>query len=422
MGKWGEIRPMRHILHCDANAFYAAVETQRHPELREKPVAVCGSQEERHGIVLTANYIAKPRGVKTGMAIWQAKQVCPELVILPPDMAEYIRISRYAREIYEDYTDQVEPFGLDECWLDVTGSVSLYGSPMDIAHEISSRIKKELGITVSIGIADNKITAKLGSDYRKPDAITRIGRDNYQEIVYPLPVEDLLYVGPATSRKLRAIGISTIGRLAECPEDVLVRRLGKMGIILRMFANGWDASPVQRSDYIPAIKSVGNSITTPRDLVCEEDVKLVLLLLAESVCSRMRELVSRCTVVEIYVRDTELQSICRQKKLTRPSCSSQELAETALTLFSRHYHWERPVRSIGLRGAGLVEAAEQQLSLYADDRRRDRWEQIDAAVDRLRAQYGYMSIRRAALDIDPELGHINVKDGHTVHPVGFFGG
>lgn len=413
---------MRHILHCDANAFYAAVETQRHPELRKRPVAVCGSQEARHGIVLTANYIAKPRGVKTGMAIWQAKQVCPELVILPPDMAEYIRISRYAREIYEDYTDQVEPFGLDECWLDVTGSAGLYGSPMDIAREINRRVKNELGITVSIGIADNKITAKLGSDYKKPDAITRIGRDNYQEIVYPLPVEDLLYVGPATSRKLRAIGISTIGRLAECPEDVLVRRLGKMGIILRMFANGWDVSPVQRNDHIPAIKSVGNSITTPRDLICEDDVKLVLLLLAESVCSRMRELVSRCTVVEIYVRDTELQSICRQKKLTRPSCSSQELAETALTLFSRHYRWERPVRSIGLRGAGLVEAAEQQLSLYADDRRRDRWEQIDAAVDRLRAQYGYMSIRRAALDIDPELGHINVKDGHTAHPIGFFGG
>ena len=161
---------MRHILHCDMNAFYASVEIQRHPELRGKPVAVCGSQEERHGIVLTANYIAKPRGVKTGMAIWQAKQVCPDLVILPPDMAEYIRISRYAQEIYEDYTDQVEPSGLDESWLDVTGSVGLYGSPMAIAQEISSRIKKELGITASIGVANNKITAKLGSDYKKPDA------------------------------------------------------------------------------------------------------------------------------------------------------------------------------------------------------------------------------------------------------------
>ena len=184
----------RHILHCDMNCFYASVEMQRHPELRDKPLAVCGSQEERHGIVLTANYIAKPYGVKTGMAIWQARQRCPDLVILPPDMDEYIRISRMAREIYEDYTDQVEPFGLDENWLDVTGSVGLFGDPMSIAREISDRIKFELGITASIGVADNKITAKLGSDYKKPDAITRIGEDNYKELVFPLPVEDLLYV------------------------------------------------------------------------------------------------------------------------------------------------------------------------------------------------------------------------------------
>ena len=357
----------RHILHCDMNCFYASVEMQRHPELRDTPLAVCGSQEERHGIVLTANYIAKPYGVKTGMAIWQAKQRCPQLVTLPPDMDEYIRISRYAREIYEDYTDQVEPFGLDENWLDVTGSVGLYGSPMTIAREISSRIKSELGITASIGVANNKITAKLGSDYKKPDAITRIEQDNYKEIVYPLPVEDLLYVGPATSKKLRAIGIDTIGRLAECPEELLQRRLGKMGLVLSMFAKGRDVSPVQKTDHIPNVKSVGNSATTPRDLVSEGDVQLMLLLLAESVCSRMRELASRCTVVEIYVRDTELRSMLRQRKLPAPSCSSQELAEVGLELFRRNYHWERPIRSIGLRGAGLVEAVGTvQMSLGAD--------------------------------------------------------
>ncbi len=238
----------RHILHCDFNAFYASVECQRRPELRNKPVAVCGCQEERHGIVLTANYLAKPRGVKTGMAIWQARQHCPDLVVLPPDMGEYICISRLAREIYEDYTDQIEPFGLDESWLDVTGSVGLYGSPMRIAKEISGRVKFELGITLSISVAGDKITAKLGSDYKKPDAITHIGRDNYKQIVYPLPVEDLLYVGPATSKKLRAIGVSTIGRLAECPEEVLARRLGKMGVILHRFANGRDISPVQKTE------------------------------------------------------------------------------------------------------------------------------------------------------------------------------
>lgn len=413
----------RHILHVDQNCFYASVEMQRHPELRDKPLAVCGSQEERHGIVLTANYLAKPYGVKTGMAIWQARQKCPNLVILPPDMDEYIRFSRMARDIYEDYTDQIEPFGLDESWLDVTGSVGLFGDPMSIAREISGRIKFELGITASIGVSDNKITAKLGSDYKKPDAITRIEADNYKEIAYPLPVEDLLYVGPATSRKLRAIGISTIGRLAECPVDVLVRRLGKMGEVLHTFANGRDVSPVQKSDHVPNIKSVGNSATTPRDLETEADVKLMLYLLAESVCARMRELVSRCTVVEIYVRDTQLNSIVRQRKLQAPSCSSQELAETGLDIFRRNYRWDRPVRSIGLRGAGLVEAqGTVQLSLYTEDQKRDKWERIDTAVDHLRQRYGYMSVRRALMDSDPLLGHINVKDGHTVHPVGYFGG
>lgn len=413
----------RHILHCDMNCYYASVEMQRHPELRDKPLAVCGSQEERHGIVLTANYLAKPYGVKTGMAIWQAREKCPGLVILPPDMDEYIRVSKMAREIYEDYTDQVEPFGLDESWLDVTGSVGIFGSAMSIAKEIRERIKFELGITASIGVAHDKVTAKLGSDYKKPDAITRIESDNHAEIVYPLPVEDLLYVGPATSRKLRSIGINTIGRLAECPPDTLYRKLGKMGIVLHSFANGLDASPVQRTDHIATIKSVGNSVTTPRDLESEADVKLMLLLLAESICSRMRELASRCTVVEVYVRDTELNTFFRQQKLPAPSCSSQELAEVGFRLFQRAYAWDRPIRSIGLRGAGLVEAGNSlQLSFFAEDQRRAKWEQIDKAVDQVRQRYGYMSIRRALLDVDPQLGHINVRDGHVVHPVGFFGG
>ncbi len=413
----------RHILHCDFNAFYASVEAQRHPELRNKPLAVCGSQEERHGIVLAANYIAKPRGVKTGMAVWQAKQCCPNLVVLPPDMEEYIRFSKMAREIYEDYTDQIEPFGLDENWLDVTGSVGLYGSPMAIAREIRERVKFELGITLSIGVADNKITAKLGSDYKKPDAITRIGKDNYRELVYPLPVEDLLYVGPATSKKLRAIGISTIGRLAECPVELLTRRLGKMGAVLHMFANGRDVSPVQRSDHIPNVKSVGNSATTPRDLVCDADVHLMLLLLAESVAARIRELASRCTVVEMFVRDTELHAFTRQRKLRSPTCSSTEIAQTAFELFRANYRWEKPIRSIGIRGAGLVEACSGvQLSLYESDIKRDKWERIDRTVDTLRQRYGYMSVQRTLMLADPQLGRINPNEGHTVHPVGYWGG
>ena len=407
----------------DQNCFYASVEMQRHPELRDKPLAVCGSQEERHGIVLAANYIAKPYGVKTGMAVWQARQRCPHLVMLPPDMGEYIRFSQMAREIYEDYTDQIEPFGLDENWLDVTGSVGMFGSPMTIAREISDRMKFELGITCSIGVADNKITAKLGSDYKKPDAITRIERDNYREVVYPLPVEDLLYVGPATSKKLRGLGISTIGGLAQAPLDPLTRKLGKMGTVLQTFALGLDPSPVQKSSHIPNIKSVGNSATTPRDMTCDSDVELMLLLLAESVASRMRELASRCTVVEVYIRDVELNSFCRQRKLEVPTCSSDEIAQTACDLFRQNYRWVRPLRSIGVRGAGLVEAtAGTQLSLYPEETRRDKWERIDAAVDRLRQRYGYRSIQRARLFTDPLLGAINPKDNHTVHPIGYFGG
>ena len=403
--------------------FYASVEMQRHPEFRNKPLAVCGSQEDRHGIVLTANYLAKPRGVKTGQAIWQARQCCPDLIVLPPDMGEYIRFSKMAREIYEDYTDQIEPFGLDESWLDVTGSVGLFGSPLTIAKEISDRIKFELGITASIGISDNKITAKLGSDYKKPDAITRIEIDNYKEIVYPLPVSDLLYVGPATAKKLYTLGITKIGQLAECPVDILTHKLGKMGAVLHMFANGLDVSPVQKSDHIPNIKSVGNSATTPRDLVCDEDVHLMLYLLAESVASRMRELLSRCTVVEVYVRDVELRSFCRQRKLMIPTCSSAEIAQVAFDLFQKNYRWDKPIRSVGVRGAGLVEKEScLQLSLYEDDIKRDKWERIDQTVDALRERFGYMSVRRAITMEDPLLGRINPKDDHTVHPVGYFGG
>lgn len=413
---------VRHILHVDMNAFYASVETQRRPELRNAPVAVCGKQEDRHGIVLTANYVAKPFGVKTGMAIWQAKQCCPQLVVLPPDMQEYIRFSNMAREIYEDYTDQIEAFGLDENWLDVTGSVGLLGSPLSIAKEISNRIKFELGITASIGVADNKITAKLGSDYKKPDAITRIEADNYKEIAYPLPVEDLLYVGPATAKKLRAVGITTIGRLAETPADYLIRKLGKMGGILHAFANGKDRSPVQQVDHTAPVKSVGNSATAPRDLACEEDVRLMLFLLAESVASRMRELAVRGTVVEVSFRSTELVNTIRQRKLPAPTCSSAEIAGTAFDLFQANYRWSTPIRSLGVRCSGLLPAsAGVQLSLYEDDTHQEKWERIDAVVDRLRAEYGYMSVRRALTMTDPLLGKINPRDDHTVHPVGYFG-
>ena len=412
----------RSILHVDANAFYASVEMQRNPDLHGKPVAVCGSQEERHGIVLTASYPAKKRGVKTGQAIWQAKQACPDLIVVPPDYPEYLRISGMMREIFNSYTDLVEPFGLDEAWLDVTGSKNLFGSAMDIAQQISERVKFELGITVSIGVSDNKITAKLGSDYKKPDAITRIMPDNYKEIVYPLPVEDLLYVGPATSRKLRYVGVSTIGKLAECDEDFLKRRLGKMGLVLKTFAMGLDPTPVHPCDHAQAIKSVGNGSTAPRGLVNDDDVRIMLYLLAESVALRLRQLAARCCVVELYVRDNELASFTRQRKLGEPTCSSTEIAETAFDLFRRNYHWDKPLRGVGVRGSELVDATRGvQRSLYADSVRREKWERIDDAMDRLRARYGYLSVQRAISRLDPLLGGVNPSE-HVIHPVGYFAG
>ena len=296
----------RTILHSDCNCFYASVELLHHPELRGKPVAVGGDPEARHGIVLTADYTAKRYGVKTGMALWQAKQVCPDITFLPPIMDLYLRFSRMAQEIYADYTDKREPYGIDESWLDVTDSATLKGDGFHIAQEISSRMKKELGITVSVGVSFNKIFAKLGSDYKKPDAITTMYEDEFQRKAWCLPVSDLLYVGNATNKKLYSMGIRTIGDLAKSDETLLVRKLGKMGSILWAFANGYDESPVKLENTSAPVKSVGNSTTTPRDMETDEDVKIVLYILAESVAARLRENGFRCRTVEISVRDKEL--------------------------------------------------------------------------------------------------------------------
>ena len=279
----------RTILHSDMNNCYASIELLHHPELRGKPLAVGGDPEARHGIVLAKDQLAKKAGVKTGMALWQAKQVCPDIVFVPPRMDLYLRFSRLAHEIYGDYTDRQEAFGIDESWLDVTESCSLKGSGEKIAEEISRRIKKELGITVSIGVSWNKIFAKLGSDYKKPDAITVINQENYKNIVWPLPVEDLLFVGRATKKKLNKLGIYTIGALAETDSDILKIHLGKVGMILSYFANGNDNTPVCHQDENAPIKSIGNSTTTPRDLTTETDVSIIVWLLAESVSARLRE-------------------------------------------------------------------------------------------------------------------------------------
>ena len=412
----------RQILHCDCNCFYASVEMQEQPRLRGKAIAVCGDPEVRHGIVLTASYPAKRMGVKTGMAIWQAQQCCRDLIIVPPHFREYVRYSGFVREILEEYTDQIEPFGLDENWLDVTGSCGLFGSGAAIAQQISDKVKRELGITVSIGVANNKITAKLGSDYKKPDAITRIEADNYRQIVYPLPVGDLLYVGPATRRKLNWYGVRTIGQLAALEPRRLGEWFGKIGYVLSSFARGTDQTPVAKLGWQAAVKSVGNSATTPRDLVCDEDAWLMLLILSESVAARLRELALKCTVVEISLRDTELDSFTRQQKAESPTDNCLEITRAAFGLFRQNYSWSRPLRSIGVRASGLVAAgAPMQLSLLRDETRREKQERLDRAVDAVRERYGYGSVQRALVHTDPALGGID-PTSHTIHPVGYFNG
>lgn len=410
----------RTILHSDMNNCYASIELLHRPELRGKPLAVGGDPEARHGIVLAKDQLAKKAGVKTGMALWQAKQVCPDIVFVPPRMDLYLRFSRLAHEIYSDYTDRQEAFGIDESWLDVTESCSLKGSGEKIAEEISRRIKKELGITVSIGVSWNKIFAKLGSDYKKPDAITVINQENYKNIVWPLPVEDLLFVGRATKKKLNKLGIYTIGALAETDPDILKIHLGKVGMILSYFANGTDNTPVCYRDENAPIKSIGNSTTTPRDLTTETDVSIIVWLLAESVSARLREHHFVGNVVEISVRDKDLFSFTRQKKVPLSTNITSEIATYAMELFRANYNWQKPIRSVGVRVSDLqIDTAPVQLSLFSDQERRERYHRMDQTVDIIRKRFGFYSIQRGIMYQDRKLSALNAKEDNIVHPCGY---
>lgn len=413
----------RVILHSDMNSFYASVELLHHPELRGKPMAVCGDPQARHGIVLAKDQIAKKAGVRTGMPLWLARQKCPEITFVHSHMDQYLRFSKLAHEIYADYSDRQEAFGIDESWLDVSKCAEHIGDGLSIANEISRRIKFELGVTVSIGVSWNKIFAKLGSDYKKPDAITVISRENYKEIAWNLPVGDLLFVGASTKRKLLSMGIFTIGQLANTDPLILQNAFGKVGLILNVFANGEDPTPVAQEDYEVPIKSIGNSTTTPRDLICDEDVKITIFVLAESVAARLRENHFKCNVVEIWVRDNELQSYCRQCKIKSPTDITAEIAHTAMMLFKKSYDWSRgkPIRSIGVRGCDLVDACcHEQLNLFIEQEKRDKLKQLDRAMDSIRHRFGFGSIQRGVMYQDPKLASLNAKEDHTIHPKGYF--
>ena len=422
--------PDRDVLHSDINCCYAQIECQARPELRGKPVVVGGDEEARHGIVLAKNLIAKRAGVKTAMALWEARKACPGLVVVPPDYRLYMDVSRRAREIYYDYTDRVEPFGPDEAWLDVTGTRRCLGlSPAEIAREVSERMVAELGISVSVGVSWNKIFAKFGSDYKKPDAVTVITRENDREVVWQAPVRDLLYVGPATERKLHSSGIDTIGQLACASDELLRNRLGKMGFVLRGFARGQDATEVKpydrdAADVMREIKSYGNGLTAPRDICDPQSAKAYVWMLAESVAQRMREGRARARTVSVGARAADdLCTRSRQCKLPVATDVTLEVARAAWGLLRELEPLDasHPLRGIHVRASDLEPAdADLQASLFDPLPRRTEMRELDASVDDLRRRYGNKCVVWGAQLVDEGAASVDAKADNTVHPVSFF--
>ena len=387
----------RVIFHCDLNSFYASVELLEHPELRDQPVAVCGDPEVRHGIILAKNEPAKAMGVRTAETIWQARRKCPDLTLLPAHHETYRLFSRRAGAIYGKYTDLVEPFGIDESWLDVTATLHLFGGD---ARALADRLRREmretLGLTISVGVSFNKVFAKLGSDYKKPDATTIFFREDMPTRIWPMPVTDLLFVGRASGRRLASRGIHTIGDLAQAPREEVIHLLGKTGAQLQDYAAGRDTSPVRPAGETPPPKSVGNGCTFRRDLVGEEEIRLGVRMLSERVAARLRRQEMKCTTVQVTLRKPSLQTVSRQKKTTVPTNLAREIGDCALEILSETWSWEAPVRMITITGAGLLpeDEAGEQFDLFAPQasQRREKQEKLERAMDIVREKYGKKSI------------------------------
>ena len=386
----------RVILHCDCNNFFASVELLKYPELQDKPVAVAGDPENRHGIILAKNMIAKRMGVQTAETIWQAQRKCPDLVLLPPHHDEYSAMSQRVNDIYLSVTDQVEPFSVDESWLDVTGSQRLFGDGRTIADELRRRVREELGITISVGVSDNKAWAKLGSDYKKPDATTVITRENVADILYPLPIQDMLFVGRSAAEVLRRHGVVTIGALAAAPRESLTKWLGKQGDSLWAMANGLDDAPVRRWGESDAVKSVGNGMTYPHDLVGEEAWKAGLMPLCDSVGSRLRAQHLKCRTITVQIKDPQFKVISRQKTLPMPTSLTKVLFRESLAILRQCWPKDAPIRLLTVTASTLCpedEGAAAQLSFLAEIKPDDpRQARIEQAVDSVRQRFGKWAI------------------------------
>ena len=384
------------------NSFFASVELIEHPELKEKPVAVCGDPDSRHGIILAKNEPAKAFGIVTAETVSQARRKCPGLILLPPHHDKYRHYSRLINAVYSQYTDMVEPFSIDESWLDVTASVKLFGSGRDIADRIRERVRSELGLTLSAGVSYNKIFAKMGSEYKKPDATTEITRENYKRLLWPQPVENMFFVGFATAQKLRSAGISTIGDLASASDIRLESLLGKQGPLLIKYASGRDDNPVSLSGERDRIKSVGNGITFSRDLKSAEDALTAVTSLSDTVAGRLRKYGFKAKGVKVDIKDASFKSISRQKQLVKPTHLSSDIKQAAMELISSSWRFPDPIRLITVTAINLTDGEEgEQLSFFGNGYSSDsesaaaaeeKSDSIEKAMDDIRRKFGDSSI------------------------------
>lgn len=393
----------RTILHCDCNSFFASVECLFRPELKNVPMAVCGDPEARHGIILAKNEPAKKYGIRTAETIWQAKCKCPGLVLVRTHFQEYIKYSKQINKIYLRYTDLVEPFSIDESWLDVTGSRALFGDGKSIADSIRETVRRETGLTVSVGVSFNKIFAKLGSDYKKPDATTVISRQNYREIVFPLPADALIFCGHKMAQALSGLSIHTIGDLAGSSRAMLQKRFGKAGADLYDYANGLDCEPVHSFFEGHDVKSISNSVTFRRDLTGEKEIRRAVGAICDSVASRMRKQGVKCWVVQVGIKNQNLKTVTRQKTLPAPTHLASELTEASMELMHSFWNFGSPIRMISVGGSGLVpeDASGEQLSFFSaansKSHSRRKEEHLETALDSIREKFGNSSITTGAL-------------------------
>ncbi len=403
----------RVILHSDLNNFYASVECMLHPELRGKCVAVCGSEENRHGIVLAKNEAAKKFGVKTAETIWQAKAKCPNLEIVSPHFDEYKKYSALVREIYKQYTDLIEPFGLDECWLDVTGSRLLFGDGVTIAEKIRAEVKEKTGLTVSVGVSFNKVIAKLGSDLKKPDAVTEISREDFKDKVWPLPADSIIGVGKSTSKRLSEFGIRTIGEIALTSHEFFKIHFGKAGTMLWQYANGLDDSPVRHQDYKPPAKSIGHGLTLKSDLVNGEEVWKVLFHLCRSLENSLRKQNVLAASCAVSVKDSELKVREFQTPLKCATHSAYEIAKQLFALFNQKYTWDRNVRALTVRAVKLSgEDDEVQMSFFAEEQTDERRERMEKAAYELENKFGKGTVTYGSLMSNDKLPFDDNEEGN----------